>query len=466
MNAKLSMLKELIITAFVDDITLLVASPSIKQNNEALALLYELLTEFAAENGTEFGPHKTKVMHMLQRGDPITDMPKVKRFPSEAVKSMEILGVILDYRLNWLEHVKNVLSKVRLKMFLLRRISATTWGASISELRTRYITAVRPVVAYACPVWFVFKTPGGPACKWTLNQSVVDLLETQQNNCLRQITGAFPRTSGDVLCKELHIERMSVFLHRCVRAYRALNMSTPEGMTLCKLWLRDYWPIRVTKEILQAHPYCVAYHEADRLLRVEARSQLDLEIQTWTVPPDSVRGTAKRVARFKEIIKSLAKDLAEERMEESWIEASNRHRCLIGTLAYDAPTWRGSYGKHNLEAYDGLPKAQGTILLGIRTGINGLNKPLFDMHLKDSFMCPCGEHAHTAEHLFMHCKLLEGPRAHLRKAVGDRLHFETLVEEHPKLAANFAIPYFGLDQFKWTAKHMPNPQFPQITARP
>ncbi|KAF4813718.1 putative RNA-directed DNA polymerase from transposon BS [Colletotrichum siamense] len=379
-NARLLQLKELLITTFVDDITLLVASPSIKQNNEALAILYELLTEFAALNGTEFGPHKTKVMHMLQRGPAITDMPKVDGFPPKAVESMEILGVTLDYRLNWVEHVNNVLSKVRRKMFLLRRISATTWGASISELRTRYITAVRPIVAYACPVWFVLKTPGGPPCNWTLAKSVVNLLETQQNNCLRQISGAFPRASGHALCKELYIERMSVFLHRCARAYRASNKGTPEGLALCNLWERGHDRIRVTKEVLQRHPYCVAYHEANTLLRVNAQIQLAVEIQTWTVPPDSVTGTAKRATRLKQIIKSLAKDLAEQRMKESWIEESNKRRCLLGKLAYDAPTWKGTYGKHNLEAYKPLRKAQGTILLGIKTGINGLNKPLFDMH--------------------------------------------------------------------------------------
>ncbi|KAL3301106.1 zinc knuckle [Colletotrichum asianum] len=436
---------ELLITTFVDDITLLVASPSIKQNNEALAILYELLTEFAALNGTEFGPHKTKVMHMLQRGPAITDMPKVDGFPTKAVESMEILGVTLDYHLNWVEHVNNVLSKVRRKMFLLRRISATTWGASISELRTRYITAVRPIVAYACA-------------------SVVDLLETQQNNSLRQISGAFPRASGHALCKELYIERMSVFLHRCARAYRASNKGTPEGMALCNLWERDHDHIRVTREVLQSHPYCVAYHEANTLLRVNAQIQLAVEIQTWTVPPDSVRGTAKRAARLKEIIKSLAKDLAEQTMKESWIDESNKRRCSLGKLAYDAPTWKGTYGKHNLEAYKPLRKAQGTILLGIKTGINGLNKPLFDMHRKETFMCPCGEHAHTAEHLFIHCKLLDRPREHLCRAVGGRLHFQALVECYPELAANFAIRYFGLEQFKWTAKHMPNPQFPDLRA--
>lgn len=45
---------------------------------------------------------------MLQRGPAITDMPNVDGFPPKAVESMEILGVILDYHLNWVEHVNNV----------------------------------------------------------------------------------------------------------------------------------------------------------------------------------------------------------------------------------------------------------------------------------------------------------------------------------------------------------------------
>ncbi|EQB48162.1 hypothetical protein CGLO_12626 [Colletotrichum gloeosporioides Cg-14] len=37
--------------------------------------------------------------------------------------------------------------------------------------------------------------------------------------------------------------------------------------------------------------------------------------------------------------------------------------------------------------------------------------------------------------------------------------FQVLVTDYPKLAANFAIRYFSLEQFAWTAKRLANPDF-------
>ncbi|KAH9226949.1 hypothetical protein K456DRAFT_42580 [Colletotrichum gloeosporioides 23] len=251
-------------------------------------------------------------------------------------------------------------------------------------------------------------------------------------------------------------------------------------------------------------------------------------------------------------------------MKESWIEESNKRRCLLCKLAYDAPTWKGTYGKHNLEAYKPLRKAQGTILLGIKTGINGLNKPLFDMlhfsivsnaHLLEmgsavqvgSAARPCHAmassdaqmislpapsplalsrgHLHSPNPTFPWESLCcaphptpnppgRGPFPPVFFFISNLSHCTHSVTSGKKLScvlvgstptpqstcsstanywtdpANifagpwvavciskrclnvtrnslptfFAIRYFGLQQFKWTAKHMPNPQFPDLRA--
>ncbi|KAE9568553.1 hypothetical protein CGMCC3_g15275 [Colletotrichum fructicola] len=147
-------------------------------------------------------------------------------------------------------------------------------------------------------------------------------------------------------------------------------------------------------------------------------------------------------------------------MQTDWVEFVNVRSCENRYFNKFPPALRGTWGKHNFKIYEDLLKAQSTILLHCRTGVNGLNACLNFMSFKlaPSSVCPCGARPHDARHLFMECPLLAAPRKHLKAAM-HVFCFHVLVTDYPELAANFAIRYFSLEQFAWTAKRLVNPDF-------
>ncbi|GKT47614.1 uncharacterized protein ColSpa_07795 [Colletotrichum spaethianum] len=127
-NMLLCRLWDLVITAYVDDITVLVASESHKESNKALKVLYTLLVGFASPNGTSFGADKTKVMHLCKSrsSKPLLVMPDIQGLPSKAETHIKILGIFLYNRLAWVDHKARILAKVRTKMWHLLRVSRST----------------------------------------------------------------------------------------------------------------------------------------------------------------------------------------------------------------------------------------------------------------------------------------------------------------------------------------------------
>ena len=88
------------------------------------------------------------------------------------------LGVYFDYKLSWAQQIQTAADKAQKRNNLLKRLTATKWGATQEVLATAYKTYVRPVMEYASEV--------------TALSSEANLrkLEVVQNNALRIITGA------------------------------------------------------------------------------------------------------------------------------------------------------------------------------------------------------------------------------------------------------------------------------------
>ncbi|KAL3297455.1 zinc knuckle [Colletotrichum asianum] len=369
--------------------------------------VYRRLTRFTSLHGTEFSADKTQIIHLCQsrKAPPIVNvMPNVSGFPTEAK-----------------DDAIKTLAKVRQKMYQMRRVCGSTWGPDVLKLRHQYITSVRPIFAYACALWYVVRRTKGTRCKWSLCQALVNKLETEQTQCLKQVFGAYQRVSGDILCKEFFVEKLCVFL-------------------------------------AGSHPLNVAYREAKALVWMVADDELQLRIRA---DPKLAKNPALRRLRRKQLIRDVVKKMSHFKSQDLWQKFVIRYLSQAAAFIENCPAIQGIWGQHNLKIWVDMPKAQSTILLHIRTGFNGLNATLHFMGLAPSHMCPCGKGAHNAKHLFLHCKLLEDARKHLRKALPE-LTFENLVNHRPRVAADFAIPYFGIPQFQWTTKHVLSPLFDDL----
>ena len=71
--------------------------------------------------------------------------------PVEVVKHAKLIGVILSHDLSWNMHVDSIVKKTAKRVYMLYQLKRA--GISQTDLVTVYVSVVRPVLEYACPVW-------------------------------------------------------------------------------------------------------------------------------------------------------------------------------------------------------------------------------------------------------------------------------------------------------------------------
>ena len=92
------------------------------------------------------------------------------------------LGVTLDKRLTWKQHIVAAEAKARRKLNIMRKLAGTHWGANEKILKTVYQGTVRPHLEYGSSSWM------------TAAKSHQQTLDKVQNQALRIITGAMKST--------------------------------------------------------------------------------------------------------------------------------------------------------------------------------------------------------------------------------------------------------------------------------
>lgn len=313
-------------------------------------------------------------------------------------------------------------------------ISRTQTGPKLSHMRQLYAAKVLPIFAYACGAWYI---PRGECTNYAVNASYVERLERINNGCLHDISGAMPRTSNEVLFKELHIHRISIFLEKTAISQRARELDTPQHAEMCRIRAEAWSGKRSNPE--KGHPY----HRCDS----SARRLLD-------GAPKSRPGNGNLIHRNR--VKRVTDKRAEEASRAAWEDHKVTFLSKRSTripAAYSDP--RG-WGPHNPERYANLPRHQSSLLFQCRVEVVAVKATLYRMRAekdsedksRDTPCCPCGHPQQTIEHLFSYCPDLEEARAReLVLRVGTK-HVDELLARYPAEASAFAVRHFNICKAK------------------
>ena len=86
----------------------------------------------------------------------------------------ELLGVTISSDLTWNKHVENIVAKAGKRVYMLYQLKRA--GIGLHDLVTVYVSVIRPVLEYSCPVWHT-----------NLNRHLTRCIETVQKMALKCI---------------------------------------------------------------------------------------------------------------------------------------------------------------------------------------------------------------------------------------------------------------------------------------
>jgi ribonuclease HI len=193
--------------AFVDDFTAWVTGPTAQSNRNGIEAIVNEALDWEKRSGATFEAEKTAIIHFAPKAHKSDPEPFIiKGETVEPKDHVKILGVIMDTRLKYKEHVARAASKGLEAAMELRRLR----GLSPATARQLFTATVAPVVDYASNVWMhAFK-----------NKNIGPINRVQRVGA-QAIVGTFLTVATSVAEAEAHI---ATARHRFWR--RAVKMWT------------------------------------------------------------------------------------------------------------------------------------------------------------------------------------------------------------------------------------------------
>ena len=97
----------------------------------------------------------------------------------------KLLGVTISSDLTWNKHVENIVAKAGKRVYMLYQLKIA--GIGQHDLVTIYVSVIRPVLEYVCPVWHT-----------NLNRHRTESIETAQKRALKYVY--LGNEYADILC--------------------------------------------------------------------------------------------------------------------------------------------------------------------------------------------------------------------------------------------------------------------------
>ena len=191
-------------TGYADDAGLKSAGICVQTVGDTIQSGIKIMEEWATENKLTFNVDKTKAMLFTIRKNCKKPNLYMNGKKIEYVDSFKYLGVTIDNKLRWTNHIENQVKKAKATMMIGRKMIGRDWGISPKTAYWLYTTTVRPILAYGSVVWInsVERT-----------RIFIMLQQVQRMACL-MITGAMPSTPTAGMETLLGIPPIDCYLKR------------------------------------------------------------------------------------------------------------------------------------------------------------------------------------------------------------------------------------------------------------
>ena len=347
---------------FADDTNLLAVGRTCEITCEALSRGWDVCEAWAARRGMIFEPAKSVLIHFSRTRKPCETPITLSTDEVFPTGETRFLGVHLDRRLTFGAHRRYLLTRIQTQRFALSRIAAATWGPGLLQTRQVYLAVIRSMLTYAASVFITPKVAlGGSKGR---GRGVAVRLASEQNKCLRTITGAYRSTPIGILEAEANCPPLNIVLARQAAAAEARANPGPDVQSPWK----DIW--KTSSALIHGR-----------------KRRIHKNCKTATNPP---------LCQWNEwATEDCKKKAAEEwkRLREK--EGTEKRRPKVGL------PW-----KKAKKIWSQLSKGEAACLVQLRSGHIGLRQYLARRGVPGvDPWCLCGNAQETPAHIFLSCEI-------------------------------------------------------------
>jgi len=193
------------------------------------------ITAWAKDNKIKFNEEKSKVMLISRRKRKESRVLNVylDHKTLEQVTTLKYLGIILDHKFTFKDHIAYVTDRCAKLIHGLSRAARVTWGIKHEAMKTIYKGAILPILLYGAPVWIEAMKHEYNRRKYIKIQRMINILTAK----------GFRTTSNESLCILTGLTPIIIKKEEVVRLYNARKIrgSQPQEID----YAVDYknWPL-------------------------------------------------------------------------------------------------------------------------------------------------------------------------------------------------------------------------------
>ncbi|EAQ84468.1 hypothetical protein CHGG_08482 [Chaetomium globosum CBS 148.51] len=424
--------------AFVDDFTAWVTGPTAQSTRKGIEAIIDQALDWEKRSGATFEADKTAVIHFTRKAYKANSEPfTIKGQDVQPKDHVKILGVVMDAKLRYKEHIARAASKGLSAAMELKRLS----GLSPATARQLFTAMVAPVVDYASSVWM-------HQCNW----KTVPAIHRVQRVAAQGIIGTFSTVATRVAEAEAHIPTaQDRFWKRAIKMWtdiHTLPETNPLRNTTSRMrkFRRSYRsPFFQVADLLKDVPLDsletiapVVLAPWERRVRTTVdRTGIQQKKTEWAVRIAVSSSARNNMVGIGGVVRLPLPMRDGSRNEAFSVTLGSRSEqnpfsgelAAIGILPcgqqpsvshgqsghrprpYLTKWGRHSKrvdialpGKHTQLLYDHLSRSEAGVLAQLRTGMAKLNTYLHRIKAAPSDQCTCGQARETVNHFLFRCK--------------------------------------------------------------
>ena len=209
---------------YVDDVAILSVAKTLADSSHLTTNRVGSITCWCEQNGLSLAKNMTEILHLHRSRQPSPPV-NINGVPRNTNSTLKWLGVFLDTKLSFKQHVQEWSAKTQRISAHVRQLGNTSRGVPTTFLRTAALAAALPVLLYGAEVWRRGHTHlrRGRSTS-TRSQHLLDMISRALVNLAREILLVYRTTPTAALLREVWLKLAHILLEE-IRLRSAVRLA-------------------------------------------------------------------------------------------------------------------------------------------------------------------------------------------------------------------------------------------------